>query len=256
MKLAVINFSGNVGKTTLARHLLLPRIPGAEYIGVETLNAGAEGETSMRGNQFAMLQEYLHSIDSAVVDIGASTVDDLLDLMAQYGGSHEDFDCFIVPTVPDPKQQQDTIATLVDLARLGVPPQRMRLVFNTLELGVTVDQAFYLVADFLREHPLAIANPECSLRRNEIYARVRGLRSDLVTLSRDTTDYKRLIAQAASPAQKMALGQRLATRRLASSVLVELDRCFAALRLTSAADPADPSAVSSSAGVAMPEETP
>jgi len=27
----------------------------------------------LRGDQFAMLQEYLHSIDSAVVDIGAST---------------------------------------------------------------------------------------------------------------------------------------------------------------------------------------
>lgn len=236
MKLAVINFSGNVGKTTLARHLLLPRIPGAEYIAVETVNAGAEGATTLRGNQFAMLQEYLHSIDSAVVDIGASTVDDLMDLMAQYGGSHEDFDCFIVPTVPDPKQQQDTIATLVDLARLGVPPNRLRIVFNTMELGVTVDQAFYLVSAFLREHPLAIANPECRLRRNEIYARVRGHQTDLFTLAQDTTDYKRLIAQASNAAEKMALGQQLATRRLASSVLVELDQCFAALDLASASD--------------------
>ena len=33
----------------------------------------------------------------------------------------------------------------------------------------------------------------------------------------------------------MALGQTLATRRLASSVLVELDACFVALDLTSTA---------------------
>jgi len=39
MKIAVINFSGNVGKTTVARHLLLPRIRGAELIAVESLNA-------------------------------------------------------------------------------------------------------------------------------------------------------------------------------------------------------------------------
>jgi len=39
MKLAVINFSGNVGKTTVARHLLMPRIEGAELIAVESLNA-------------------------------------------------------------------------------------------------------------------------------------------------------------------------------------------------------------------------
>lgn len=67
-----------------ARHLLLPRIPGVEYIAVETFST-----------------------------------------LAQHGGSHEDFDCFIVPTVPDPKQQQDTITTLVDLARLGLLPERL-----------------------------------------------------------------------------------------------------------------------------------
>ena len=39
MKIAVINFSGNVGKTTVARHMLLPRVEGAELINVESLNA-------------------------------------------------------------------------------------------------------------------------------------------------------------------------------------------------------------------------
>ena len=42
MKIAVINFSGNVGKTTIARHLLLPRIDGAELFSVESLNAAAD----------------------------------------------------------------------------------------------------------------------------------------------------------------------------------------------------------------------
>ena len=39
MKVAVINFSGNVGKTTIARHLLAPRIPDADFIAVESINA-------------------------------------------------------------------------------------------------------------------------------------------------------------------------------------------------------------------------
>ena len=130
MKIAVINFSGNVGKTTIARHLLLPRIDGAELFSVESLNA-ADGEGhAMRGRQFGELQELLQTMDSAVVDIGASNVEELLDLMQKYQGSHEDFDAFVVPTVPALKQQQDTIATLVELARLGVPRSRVRLVFN------------------------------------------------------------------------------------------------------------------------------
>jgi len=66
MKIAVINFSGNVGKTTVARHLQLPRIEGAELISVESLNAGEGEGQPMRGRQFGALQEYLQTIDSAV----------------------------------------------------------------------------------------------------------------------------------------------------------------------------------------------
>src|SRR5436189_1333299 len=125
MKIAVINFSGNVGKTTVARHLLLPRIHGAELVAVESLNAEEGQGQALRGRQFGELQEYLQTVDSVVVDIGASNVEDLLGLMHRYHGSHEDFDCFVVPTVPALKQQQDTIATLVELSSLGVPPSRL-----------------------------------------------------------------------------------------------------------------------------------
>ncbi|MBZ8143267.1 StbB, partial [Rubrivivax gelatinosus] len=45
MKVAVISFSGNVGKTTIARHLLAPRIPGAQLIAVESINA-EDGEAA------------------------------------------------------------------------------------------------------------------------------------------------------------------------------------------------------------------
>jgi hypothetical protein len=53
MKIAVINFSGNVGKTTIARHLLLPRLPaGTELISVESINADEGQGQSLRGHQF------------------------------------------------------------------------------------------------------------------------------------------------------------------------------------------------------------
>ena len=37
MKVAVINFSGNTGKTIVSKHLLLPRIPDARLIAVESI---------------------------------------------------------------------------------------------------------------------------------------------------------------------------------------------------------------------------
>jgi hypothetical protein len=111
MKIAVINFSGNVGKTTVTHHLLAPRIPGAAVIAVESVNTGHGPAQSLRGRQFGELQEFLQTVEHAVVDIGASNVEDLLALMRRYRGSHADFDCFIVPTVAAVKQQQDTMAT-------------------------------------------------------------------------------------------------------------------------------------------------
>lgn len=234
MKVALINFSGNVGKTTLARHLLLPRMPGAELISIESANAGSERTPALRGYQFGELQEYLQTVDSAVVDIGASNVEDLLNLMQLYRGSQADFDCFIVPTVPPVKQQQDTIATLVELSQLGVSPQRLRVVFNMVDMRTPVDQSFYLLLAFLAEQPIATANTACRLGENEIYARLRRTTMSLSEMAADETDYKALIAKAPDTQRKIELAQKLATHRLASGVVPELDSCFDALQLRQA----------------------
>lgn len=231
MKVAVTSYSGNVGKTTIARHCLLPRIKGAELISVESINADEGLGQALRGRQFAELQEYLQTVDDVVVDIGASNVEELLSLMRRYRGSHEDFDYFVVPTVPALKQQQDTIATLVELANLGVPAAKVRLVFNMVDDGFQPAQAFDTVLAFLAERPIALADLDCRLGTNEIYGRVKGLGIDLTAVAADDTDYKALIAKALDTAEKLALAQKLATRRLASGVVPELDACFAALRL-------------------------
>ena len=231
MKIAVINFSGNVGKTTVARHLLVPRIAGAELIAVESIN-GDDGQTqAVRGSQFGELQEYLQTVDNVVVDIGASNVEDLLTLMRKYRGSHEDFDYFVIPTVPALKQQQDTIATLAELARIGIPASKMRVVFNQVEDDARISELFASLFSFIEQHQFAPANTRCKLGANEIYERVKGTGIDLAELVRDETDYKAQIANANGVVEKIALAQKLATRRLATGVVPELDACFAALEL-------------------------
>ena len=84
MKIAVINFSGNVGKTTVARHLLAPRLRGCQVVAVESINADDGPSVTIRGRQFAHLQEFLQSVDNVVIDIGASNVEELLKLMRRY----------------------------------------------------------------------------------------------------------------------------------------------------------------------------
>jgi len=231
MKLAVINFSGNVGKSTIARHLLAPRLPRARVIAIESINSDEGQSQSMRGFQFGELQEYLQGVDDAVIDIGASNVEELMRLMHLYQDSHEEFDCFVVPTVPPPKQQQDTIATLADLRAVGVPPDRIQIIFNMVDDREPLERAFHNLLAFLEQQPIASANTSCRLGINEVYARIRGTGADLAEIARDETDYKRLIARTTDRTAKMALGQKLATRRLARGVVSQLDACFAALNL-------------------------
>lgn len=230
MRLAVINFSGNVGKTTVARHLLAPRIPGCQVVAVESINADDGQSVTIRGRQFAQLQEFLQSVDNVVIDIGASNVEELLKMMRRYRDSQEDFDGFVVPTVPTRKQQQDTAATLAELARIGVPPARLRLVFNQVDDDIPIDRAFETLLAYCASS--GVVRPVAAfISFNEVYALVRGTGQSLAELAADRTDYKAEIAKASTQADKLALAQRLATQRLARGVIPELDACFAALDL-------------------------
>jgi len=72
-------------------------------------------------------------------------------------------------------------------------------------------------------------NLNCKQRAHEIYGRIKGTKTNLAALANDPTDYKALIAQAKGTTEKVALAQKLATRRLAIGVVPELDVCFSAL---------------------------
>ena len=98
-----------------------------------------------------------------------------------------------------------------------------------VESGIAVAQAFDPLLAFLKQQPIARVNLNCKLGANEIYGRIKGTKTGLSTLATDPTDYKALIAQAKGTTEKVALAQKLATRRLASGVVPELDACFAAL---------------------------
>lgn len=243
MKLAVINFSGNVGKTTVSRHLLVPRIPGCQVVAVESINADDSPSVTIRGRQFAQLQEFLQSVDNVVIDVGASNVEDFLKLMRRYRDSQEDFDGFIVPTVPARKQQQDTAATLAELARIGVSPERLRVIFNQVDDDNQIDHTFATLLSYCASSGVARPRMAAFLSFNEVYALVRGTSQSLAELAADPTDYKIAIGKAATQSDKLALAQRLAIQRLARGVIPELDACFAALELQDLAHRSDEEAM-------------
>ncbi|MBN3856780.1 StbB [Paraburkholderia sp. Ac-20340] len=230
MKIAVINFSGNVGKTTIARHLLAPRLEGADVIPIESINAdGAETE-ALRGRDFDVLQQQMMSLRSVVVDIGASNVEDFVLLMQRYEGSHEDFDRFIVPTVPALKQQVDTIATLNQLAELGIDPAKIRLVFNFVDNKSDVTKVFARLFDQYRAAGKFVLDPAGVVYENPIYEKIKSIGKTISEVNADPTDYVAWNARAMeddTPEHERAhIRQMVAIKRLASRVTREHDAAF------------------------------
>ena len=146
MKIAVMNFSGNVGKTTVAAHLLKPRMQAARIYSIESINAGADASGvevhKLRGKKFGSLIDSVMVLDEAIIDVGASNVEDFMKMMQQYDGSHEEFDLFVVPTVKEKKVQADTVNTIRALRALNVPANKIRVVFNKLDVEESPSEEF------------------------------------------------------------------------------------------------------------------
>lgn len=228
-KIAVISFSGNVGKSTITRHLLAPRIPGAQVLAIESINADEGGaDETMKGRQFAAALEAMQIADAAVVDIGASNVEQALSVLKRHTGAHEDFDLFVVPVVSEKKQQRDTLATIATLSDLGVPAHKIRVLFNKVEIGEDVESSFQSIFEFA-EDGFCTIRPGAVLHENEIYARLNGTSADLREIASDETDWKAKIRETEDPEKRRQYAQAIAVRRLSVGVVAEHDAVFAAL---------------------------
>ena len=229
MKIAVINFSGNVGKSTVARHLLVPRLRNAQLIAIESINSDGSQDEAIRGKQFGQLQEAMALMEDAVVDVGASNVEDFINLMTQYKGSHEDFDFFVVPTVSKAKQQRDTISTIEALADIGIPAKKIRLVFNMVEMDEQAEQVFVGLFEYHASATRFTLKPDAVIHVNDIYGKLNGAQQSIGDLLADPTDFKEQIKTAHSDQEKLKFAQMLSVKRLAVGVTEELDAVFKAL---------------------------
>jgi hypothetical protein len=233
MKVAVINFSGNVGKTTIAAHLLKPRMGNARVFSVESLNVDATHEglevEKLKGKQFGQLQEELMVLDNAIVDVGASNVEDFLKVMLQFEGSHEEFDYFVVPTVSERKQQADTINTIRALAKAGIKKSKIRLVFNKVQVDESVQDDFHALFGLARLEKSFIINKEAVVHANEVFARLRSIGRTLGEIRDDATDYRTKLRATTDQEERQSCVRMISLQRLAVTANRNLDAAFTAL---------------------------
>ena len=195
MRIAVINYCGTVGKTTLAAHLLAPRMNDAPIYAIETINetAGDLGldVEKLKGDRYSKLFKELLAEDQAIIDVGASNVEDFIDRMVKYEDSHHEFDIFLVPVTPGTKEQKETMKTIEALAKAGVPSEKITVVFNRVDSDVK--EEFAAIGAFASKSKSCFANPKAAIFENELFSMLSNNKTTIDKVLEDPNDYKAML---------------------------------------------------------------
>jgi len=224
MKFAVLNFSGNVGKSTVAKFLLLPRFPEAIHIAVETINSdtGSDDNTiQLKGNNVEEVQEELLLNEQLIVDIGASNIEQFLTGMKLFEGSIQDFDRFIIPVTPENKQQVDTVSTVDSLLEMQVDPKKIKVVFNRVQPDMEVSSVFSALSDYLKS--VKVKTFESSIPETPFFEKANDLGVTIEEILSDETDYRAMISDEKDRQKKLDLTAKIMLPRLANAIKVRLD---------------------------------
>jgi len=125
MKVVITNLSGNVGKTTLRKHLFAPLLVGSRQISVEDMNDG-DGPVNMEmsARDFRQLAVELNTAEddqNYVIDVGSSNLREALAHFRALRSTRDLIDRWVLPCVPTIKQRNDTVNTIKLLVEMGVP---------------------------------------------------------------------------------------------------------------------------------------
>lgn len=203
-KIAVINLSGNVGKTTLATNWLKPMLPEAKFISVEVFNSSVANQVEsthaeeFSASEFREIFRALALNDKVIIDVGASNVVKFMSELTRYKSAVGELDLIIVPTVPADKQQKDTIATIEWLAKLGFTQDKIRVVYNMYDGGerLPVEQVYAQVNGYanFEGKTKATYEPHIVIQQSEIFDLVR--KKNIRELAENKTDWRAKRAEA------------------------------------------------------------
>ena len=233
MKIVVLNYSGSVGKTMATSHVFAPRIPEAEIIAVESTNESAADlgldVEQMRGEQFGRLFRKLLMAESAIVDVGASNIEDFLAELIKYDDAHREVDYYVLPVVSSGKAQRETIKTIQALTQIGVPTERVRVLFNRVDADVK--EEFAPIFGYAIQAGGFMANPEAAIFENEIFDLLANKRTTIKEILADETNYRQKLRETDRNDKKRIsqLSDMVALQALARPVDRQLDQAFSAL---------------------------
>ncbi len=229
LNIAVVNNSGNVGKSTICDILLKPRLEGAQVIKVETINSDGTNDEKISADQFEDVLNKMDEHDCSIIDVGSSNIENFLLKMQEFKSSHEDIDCFAIPVTPSNKQQVDSVTTIQNLMTLGIEPERVKVVFNMANKKLSVTKEY---AEFLSGIPSDISLSEYSVVfESTVFDLLAKIDRPFLDVLNDKRDYRSLIRQSESKEERSILSFERSAHRLVNGFNDELDQAFSALKL-------------------------
>lgn len=231
-KVVAINYTGTVGKTTIVANVLSPRMIGAPIYAIESINETAEtlglDVEKLRGNKFRELFKKLILEDDAIVDVGASNVEDFMKNLEVFSEAHEEIDFYVVPVTSGTKEQKETLAMISSLAAIGVPAEKIRIVFNRVEREVEAE--FPIIIGYYLQNRSFWLNTDCAIFETELFDALAIKRLPMQSLLEDQTDYKALLKnKEASASDRNNWSDMFGLKLLAKGVNKSLDHVFAEL---------------------------
>jgi hypothetical protein len=230
LKLAIVNNSGNVGKSTICQTMLKPRLDESEIIKVETINTDGTNDKKLSAKEFDEIIKRIDDSECTIIDVGSSNIEQFIVQMNEYQGSHDLIDYFIVPVVKEAKQQIDSIQTIETLKLMGVESDRFKVVFNLAEKDTPIEKqyAIFLGNDTCKE----IAGKNHSVvYHNNIFNILNKTGLSYDEVYNDTRDFRTLIRSATSKEERQELSNLRTVKMLMNGFNSDLDIAFSNLNL-------------------------
>ena len=223
--IALINYTGNAGKSMLSNQLFAPRIEGSTIIAVESINSDGTENEKIKGGDFTSILDKLYTTDAAILDIGSSNVEQFLEKMNEFIGSENDIDLYVIPTINDNKQIIDTVKIIESLSFIGIPKERIFVIFNKIERNANIESDFSKIFALKNKARVSV---DAVIYQSELFSRlINENDSRLIRdIAVDTTNYRKLIKSESDSNERLALTRKLGTQALALGVNRNMDNVF------------------------------
>ena len=131
MQIAILNYSGNVGKTTIARDILKNNLDNHSIISIDTINTDGKEEIIIKGEDGDKIYAELLFQDNVILDIGSSNLEIFLKYVSNRKEIFNKISHFIIPTTPISKQINDTVKTIFTLSNeFSIPKGKIFVIGN------------------------------------------------------------------------------------------------------------------------------